>query len=35
EARVTATQPLPLGEEVTVTLASADVASRSVSFTLP
>lgn len=35
EAKVTATNPLPLGEEVTVTLAAADIASRSVTFTLP
>ncbi|WP_436700419.1 RNB domain-containing ribonuclease [Nocardioides sp. BYT-33-1] len=35
EAPVTSAQPLPLGEDVTVTLASADLATRKVAFTLP
>ena len=34
EARVTGSGPLPLGNEVTVMLAEADVGSRTVSFTL-
>jgi len=34
EATVTAQAPLPLGKEVTVTLSKADVASRTVEFTL-
>ncbi len=34
EAPVTAERPLPLGEEVRVTLASADVAARTVAFAL-
>ena len=34
EARVTADAPLPLGQDVRVRLAQADVASRAVSFTL-
>lgn len=35
EAPVTSTDPLPLGEDVTVTLATADLAARKVAFTLP
>ncbi|MCR1783341.1 RNB domain-containing ribonuclease [Nocardioides carbamazepini] len=35
EAPVTSAQPLPLGEDVTVTLATADIATRKVAFTLP
>ncbi|GAA4101714.1 RNB domain-containing ribonuclease [Nocardioides kongjuensis] len=35
EAPVTSTAPLPLGEDVTVTLATADLAARKVAFTLP
>ncbi|WGX99068.1 RNB domain-containing ribonuclease [Nocardioides sp. L-11A] len=35
EAPVTSEQPLPLGEDVTVTLATADLATRKVAFTLP
>ena len=34
EARVTDARPLPLGTDVHVTLAQADLASRAVSFTL-
>ena len=34
EARVTAGGPVPLGNEVTATLAQADLGSRSVCFTL-
>ena len=34
EARVTAAEPVPLGNEVTATLAEADLGSRSVLFTL-
>jgi exoribonuclease R len=35
EAPVTSASPLPLGEDVTVTLATADLAARKVAFTLP
>ncbi|WP_232524857.1 RNB domain-containing ribonuclease [Nocardioides mangrovicus] len=35
EAPVSSTQPLPVGESVTATLASADPATRKVAFTLP
>lgn len=35
EAPVTSEQPLPLGEDITVTLATADLATRKVAFTLP
>jgi exoribonuclease R len=35
EARVTGSEPVPLGNEVTATLAQADIGSRTVSFTLP
>lgn len=35
EAPVTSAQPLPLGEDVEVTLATADLAARKVAFTLP
>lgn len=35
EAPVTSAQPLPLGEDVSVTLATADLAARKVAFTLP
>jgi exoribonuclease R len=34
EARVTGSDPVPLGDEVTATLAQADIGSRTVSFTL-
>ena len=34
EARVTGSEPVPLGNEVTATLAQADVGSRTVSFTV-
>ena len=34
EARVTGSEPLPLGNAVTATLAQADIGSRTVSFTL-
>jgi hypothetical protein len=34
EATVVGTRPLPVGEDVTLTLTKADVASRSVEFTL-
>ena len=34
EARVTGSEPVPLGNEVTATLAQADIGSRTVSFTL-
>jgi exoribonuclease R len=35
EARVTGEAPLPLGTDVAVTLAQADIATRTVAFTLP
>lgn len=35
EAPVTSADPLPLGEDVKVTLATADIAARKVAFTLP
>ena len=35
EAPVVSTQPLPVGEDVTVTLAEADPATRKVRFTKP
>ncbi len=34
EARITGSEPVPLGNEVTATLAQADIGSRTVSFTL-
>ncbi len=35
EAAVSSQSPLPVGEEVSVTLATADPATRRVSFTIP